>query len=537
MQRRLVLLWALLLIPVPVHADEFPVPQLADVNPAGIDGALVICGGGELPPAALEQFVELAGGEDAELVVIPTAGERADKTDESTWTSVWNERGIQSVRVLHTRSREIANSDEFIAPLQSATAVWFDGGLQSRIADAYVGTQVEREIHAVLQRGGVIGGTSAGAAIQSRLMIASGNPDAVLMQGLDLFPGAVIDQHFKARNRQSRLTGVLDAHPGYVGLGIDEGTALIVRGRGFRVVGESSVTVCLADSPGRPPRQYELSDGERADFTALRRAAVARAQDHPFPPDDPADPVLEHGALFIVGGGGFNDGMLRQFMGLAGGDQARIVIVPTADGNPSLEDRSDADRFREAGAADVCVLHTTDRAAADSPEFVAPLEHATGVWFGGGRQWRLVDAYEGTRTYDAFHDVLRRGGVIGGSSAGATIQGDYLVRGNPLGNRDMMAEGYERGFAFLPGVAIDQHFTQRKRQPDMQALKRVFPQLLGLGIDESTALIVQNHVGKVVGAGDVYFYDTRPDEDADRPEYTQVEPGQTYDLQLRRITD
>ena len=123
---------------------------------------------------------------------------------------------------------------------------------------------------------------------------------------------------------------------------------------------------------------------------------------------------------------------------------------------------------------------------------------------GSGGWWMLT---KGTRTYDAFHDVLRRGGVIGGSSAGATIQGAYLVRGNPLGNREMMAEGYERGFAFLPGVAIDQHFTQRKRQPDMQALKEVFPQLLGLGIDESTALIVQGQIGTVAGAGDVYFYD------------------------------
>src|SRR5690606_23155268 len=117
--------------------------------------------------------------------------------------------------------------------------------------------------------------------------------------------------------------------------------------------------------------------------------------------------------------------------------------------------------------------------------FETALREATGVWFGGGRQWNFVDAYENTRAIELFHAVLRRGGVIGGSSAGATIQGEYLVRGHPLGNTVMMAEGYERGFAFLPGVAIDQHFSQRQRQPDLLSVIQRHPRLLGIGIDEA----------------------------------------------------
>ncbi len=97
--------------------------------------------------------------------------------------------------------------------------------------------------------------------------------------------------------------------------------------------------------------------------------------------------------------------------------------------------------------------------------------------------------------------MLRRGGVIGGSSAGATIQGDYLCRGSPLNNTDMICEGYERGLGFLPGVAIDQHFAQRKRFADMTALVKTYPQLLGIGIDESTAIVVQGSVAEVMGAG------------------------------------
>ena len=96
-------------------------------------------------------------------------------------------------------------------------------------------------------------------------------------------------------------------------------------------------------------------------------------------------------------------------------------------------------------------------------------------------------------------DVLRRGGVIGGSSAGATIQGEFLVRGHPLGNTVMMAEGYERGFGFLPGTAIDQHFTQRGRHPDLIPVIQRHPKLLGIGIDESTAIVVTGTKVEVLG--------------------------------------
>jgi cyanophycinase len=174
----------------------------------------------------------------------------------------------------------------------------------------------------------------------------------------------------------------------------------------------------------------------------------------------------------------------------------------------------------------VRVLHAADRFHANDEAILAPLREATGVWFTGGRQWRLVDQYEDTRMLAAFRDVLARGGVIGGGSAGATIQGEYLVRGSPLGNTEMMAEGYERGFAFLPGVAIDQHFTERNRQPDMEALKQAFPQLLGIGIDQSTALIVQGHTARVIGEACVSFYDA--------PGCIVLKAGEEYDLVTRR---
>jgi cyanophycinase len=131
-------------------------------------------------------------------------------------------------------------------------------------------------------------------------------------------------------------------------------------------------------------------------------------------------------------------------------------------------------------------------------------------------------------------DVLRRGGVIGGSSAGATIQGDYLCRGSPFGNLEIMYEGYERGLAFLPGVAVDQHFSRRKRQPDMTALIKVHPQMLGVGIDETTAIVVQGQIAEVVGPGQVHFYDASRKVEKGKPDHESLSEGQRYDLKERK---
>jgi cyanophycinase len=148
---------------------------------------------------------------------------------------------------------------------------------------------------------------------------------------------------------------------------------------------------------------------------------------------------------------------------------------------------------------------------------------------GGGRQWRFIDCYSGTKGEKLLRDVLARGGVIGGSSAGATIQGDFLVRGSVLGNEEMMAEGYERGLAFLPGSAIDQHFSQRKRFADMTSVMQRHPQLLGIGIDEATAVVVQGDTAQILGRGNAHFYDYRNREAATNSGGSGVSPAVVLD--------
>jgi cyanophycinase len=474
-------------------------------------GSLVICGGGKLPDECTAEFIRRAGGDEARIVVITTANWRAD-TAQDEILAMWRPRTKGEIKLLHTNDRGDADSDDFIAPLRAATGVWLMSGRQTKLAEAYRGSKVVAELRALLARGGVIGGTSAGAAVMSLPMIAGGtleNPG--VYEGFGLLPGAIIDQHFLVRKREPRLLKVLESLPGYFGIGIDEGAGLVVEGRAMKVIGSSTVSIYLpaSNDRSRPLRVTQLKAGEQEDWTGLRRAALARTAGR-FPPETVAAPRVPHGSLVIVGGGRMPPEVTKKFIELAGGPDKKIVIVPTVAGPPE-RDKLEAGFFTRNGATNVVVLHPAlvpghARSKADDAELVEILKDAGGVWFGGGRQWNFVDAYEGSKTYEAFHRVLRRGGVIGGSSAGATIQGDYLVRGSPLVNTIMMAEGYERGFGFLPGAAIDQHFTQRKRAPDMELVKRTFPQLLGFGIDEGTAVIVRGTQFEVMGDHTVSVY-------------------------------
>jgi cyanophycinase len=155
------------------------------------------------------------------------------------------------------------------------------------------------------------------------------------------------------------------------------------------------------------------------------------------------------------------------------------------------------------------VLHTTNRAVANSRAFVAPLARATGVWLVGGRQWRLANAYNGTRTLRAIFAMLARGGVVGGGSAGASIQASFLVRGSehPDDNRIMMAPGHEIGFGLFTNVAIDQHVDARHRENDLAVVMRAHPGMLGLGLDQGTSITV--HGDRLVdnGPGRVAVWD------------------------------
>jgi len=249
------------------------------------------------------------------------------------------------------------------------------------------------------------------------------------------------------------------------------------------------------------------------------------------------------GSLIIVGGAMRDTTIALKFIELAGGMNAPIVVIPTASG----QDNPDPERYTRflthLGATNVKMIHTTDPEIADTEEFVTPIKESSGVWFGGGRQWRIVDAYGGTMTETEFQKVLERGGVIGGSSAGATIQGTYLARGDTKANTIMMGD-HERGFDYLKSSAIDQHLLKRNRQFDLVEIIQAHPDLLGIGLDENTAIIVQGNTMEVIGQSYVAIYDYNlweenlPDEAEPILEnggkFFLLVPGDKFDLYHRK---
>jgi cyanophycinase len=258
-----------------------------------------------------------------------------------------------------------------------------------------------------------------------------------------------------------------------------------------------------------------LSHGHREHFQGMVSATHRRhfllaallglgAPCHALAQPSPKSSGPPNGALLIIGGGSMGPEIGEAGRRLSGGANARWVYIPTAAEN--VTDTVPPGNLVARGAS-VTTLHTWDRKLADSDAFVAPLLSATAVYFGGGRQWRIVDAYGGTRTEREIRAVLDRGGLIAGTSAGATIQGSYLVRGSPKGAGIMMAPGHERGFGYLQNAAIDQHVLARGRANDMAQVVAAHPGLLGIAIDEGTAALVQKNTLVVLGRSVILITD------------------------------
>jgi len=253
----------------------------------------------------------------------------------------------------------------------------------------------------------------------------------------------------------------------------------------------------------------------------------------------------EKGSLVIQGGGSAEGtGIYETFINLAGGVDAKIIIIPTAGGNRSAdgklidyqEDKIVA-LWKKLGLTNVHMLHTADPKVADTEAFAATLRDAKGVWFNGGRQWNCVDSYANTLTEKEFHNVLARGGVIGGSSAGATIQGDYLVRGAVSGSEVVMAPEpeHQHGFAFLRRSAIDQHINTRLRWDDIIPVIKKYPNLLGIGLSEGTAIVVTGDRFQVIGKWKVAIHDnTRVYQPWEKPYYV-LSVGDVYNMKTRSV--
>jgi cyanophycinase len=248
-----------------------------------------------------------------------------------------------------------------------------------------------------------------------------------------------------------------------------------------------------------------------------------------MPENDARSAGPRTGTLLIIGGGRFGPELQEEIVRLGRGPDGRSewVFIPTAETDevvPTLKPLG----FIARASDKVTILHTRDRAEADTEAFAAPLRTATAVFLFGGRQFRLVDSYAGTRTERELRGVLARGSLLAGVSAGATIMGSYLVRGHPSDDASiMMWPGYESGFGYLTNIAIDQHVSARDRQRDLAPVIAAHPELLGIGLDEGTGGVVQQNEMRVVGAGNIFITDGRT---YDGEPYYRLSAGDRFDL-------
>lgn len=250
----------------------------------------------------------------------------------------------------------------------------------------------------------------------------------------------------------------------------------------------------------------------------------------------------EKGHLIIAGGALRDATVFQKFIDLSGGADALIVVIPTAGGYEVTDQRKEQiiAQWKRRGANNVKVLHTTDPKVADTESFAKIIDAAGGVWFPGGRQWRLADSYLNTRVHSKLDKLLERDGVIGGSSAGATIQGSYLARGDTKTNTIMVGD-HEEGLSFVKNIAIDQHTLARNRHYDMFEVLDVYPDLLGIAIDENTAVLVTGNSFEVLGQHYVLIYDgtywdqkTGSYQKGDKV-FHLMRAGGKYDMSTRKI--
>ena len=227
------------------------------------------------------------------------------------------------------------------------------------------------------------------------------------------------------------------------------------------------------------------------------------------------------GSLVIVGGGPRGDAITDKFIQLAGGaGKARILVLPMASSLPETGAESVAE-WRKHGAA--AWSENLTREDAMRPETARGLDSATGIWFPGGDQVRIMAVLDGTPTAAAIRARYAAGAVVGGTSAGAAVMSTPMITGDeraPGGVRRDTTQSFitiaredvvvTNGLGLANGVIVDQHFLRRKRHNRLISLVVEHPTMLGIGIDESTALIVQP--GKpwtILGESAAVVYDAR----------------------------
>jgi cyanophycinase len=218
-----------------------------------------------------------------------------------------------------------------------------------------------------------------------------------------------------------------------------------------------------------------------------------------------------------------------------------VVVIPTATGDdPYIKEGGHLKKFSERGFSQLQTIHTRDREKAGDQVFVSRMKEANGLFLGGGDQQRLADVYANTRLHQEMLALLDRGGVIMGTSAGASIMGSVLMGGDHRLHADKPHQ-LPKGLGFMSNTAIDQHVLVRNRQFDLLPIMRTDTSLMGIAVDESTAAIVEGNILSVAGDSYVLVYDriqwNRQETEwgAVHKPFILLREGQRYDLRKHEL--
>src|SRR5262245_40926215 len=238
------------------------------------------------------------------------------------------------------------------------------------------------------------------------------------------------------------------------------------------------------------------------------------------PADEPSTPK---GHLFIVGGGPMTEPLREKMIKLAGGLKAKVLLVPQASNDPEAPKKL-VDAWRELGLEQLELLDVADPKAA-----VSAIKSADLIWMRGGNQTRLMDALNNPEIVTAIRDRYRQGATVAGTSAGAAVMSDLMIAGNqgPRGSDGESVPKLTHGLGLWPEVIVDQHFIRRERAKRLQKAVQDHPTLVGIGIDEKTAVIVSGNEFEVYGESDVIVYDRRKVAKAKESPKTEAEPKES----------
>ena len=586
-----ILVGSLLILPcrAELSAEENPfgLPAPHDVDQLG---SVMLHGGGNkgVSDDIRQEFIRLAGGRDARIVLVPSdmcqlekdldgnpvaEGESIAAYEErlampkhyGRWAALRERGEVADFQFLYRDREHDPDDRKFVATMEKATGIWLpaydQSWLPAELAQEYPRktSRFQLALRELVSRGGVVGGLGGGMASFPETVIASNAPAqsgwnrAQLRFGLALFTGAVVDQNFSSHTGRlerltdllrngatiDRLEGTAGVERRTIGLGIERDTVLVLQGNTVRALGAGHGHIFLKSNGDRTITWRTLSAGE--DPLVLQASSKKSQRDdakaieikserfNPFGMPEPNDP-LRQGTVVLHGGGSTSE-IIGLYPKLARVAKPRLVHCPAARESCRPSSNLDSRQFgqhlenlfspwrqlqTEGRSAELTFVTTNTATDANRTDFVLPLTQADALWFCGGDQAPLaklfVDPFRPTLFQQEALNILRRGGVVGGSSAGLAIMADVMIEGGDPENGRPAEAMLARGIGTMKHVLAEQHFDARSGRierltsllRDHKRLGNFSPtcrptQMIGLAVEEDTALIANGNELRVSG--------------------------------------